>query len=96
MDTIAMFSVDEQSGKLNSMGWVSTKGQIPRGMNIDPSGTFLYVGNQNSDNIIVFRIDPENGSLKDPVATINSRSRLISCLAHLCYSAFSVREFPCV
>ncbi|MDY0096098.1 MAG: lactonase family protein [Candidatus Vecturithrix sp.] len=72
MDTIAMFSVDEQSGKLNSMGWVSTKGQIPRGMNIDPSGTFLYVGNQNSDNIIVFRIDPENGSLKDPVATINS------------------------
>ncbi len=72
MDTIAMFSVDEQSGKLSSMGWVSTKGQIPRGMNIDPSGTFLYVGNQNSGNIIVFRIDPENGNLNDPIATINS------------------------
>ena len=25
-------------------------------MNIDPSGSFLYVANQNSDNIVVFRI----------------------------------------
>lgn len=72
MDTIAMFSVDPESGKLSSMDWVSTRGQIPRGMNIDPSGTFLYVGNQNSDSIVVFRIDPGNGNLNDPIVRINS------------------------
>ncbi len=32
-------------------------------MNIDPSGTFLYAGNQNSDTIAVFRIHPVTGRL---------------------------------
>jgi len=30
--------------------------RVPRGMNIDPSGTFLYAANQNTDTIAVFRI----------------------------------------
>jgi 6-phosphogluconolactonase (cycloisomerase 2 family) len=33
-------------------------------MNIDPSGTFLYAANQNTDSIAVFRIQPSNGRLK--------------------------------
>jgi 6-phosphogluconolactonase len=33
-------------------------------MNIDPSGNFLYVANQNTDNIAAFRIDPRDGNLK--------------------------------
>ena len=37
--------------------------QIPRGMNLDPSGTFLYAGNQNSDTIAVFRVNAANGKL---------------------------------
>ena len=32
-------------------------------MNIDPSGTFLYAANQNTDNIAVFRIQPVSGRL---------------------------------
>jgi len=32
-------------------------------MNIDPSGTFLYAANQNTDSIGVFRIDPATGQL---------------------------------
>jgi 6-phosphogluconolactonase len=32
-------------------------------MTIDPSGGFLYVGNQNSDTIAVFRINEINGKL---------------------------------
>jgi len=71
-NTIAVFRVDPKSGKLTSTGWVSTKGEIPRGMNIDPSGTFLYVGNQNSDSILVFRINPRDGHLEGPLATIKS------------------------
>ena len=33
-------------------------------MNIDPSGTFLYAANQNTDTIAVFRIQLSNGKLK--------------------------------
>ena len=46
------------------IGWESTLGEWPRGMNIDPSGTFLYAANQNTDSIAVFRIQPSNGKLK--------------------------------
>jgi len=62
-NTVAIFAVDEQTGKLSVVGWESTRGAIPRGMNIDPSGTFLYAGNQNSDSIAVFRVNHANGKL---------------------------------
>ncbi len=63
-NTVAIFEVDEKTGKLDVVGWESTRGEIPRGMNIDPSGTFLYAGNQNSDSIAVFRINHANGKLE--------------------------------
>ena len=72
MNTVAMFTVDPDSGKLTATGWVPTQGEIPRGMNIDPSGAFLCVGNQNSDLIVVFRIDTQDGKLKGPVHTLSS------------------------
>lgn len=55
-DSVALFEIDETTGKLESNGWESSGGQWPRGMNIDPSGSFLYVANQNTNNIVVFRI----------------------------------------
>jgi 6-phosphogluconolactonase len=62
-NTVAIFAVDRQTGRLDVIGWESTRGAIPRGMNIDPSGTFLYAGNQNSDSIAVFRVNHANGKL---------------------------------
>jgi len=62
-DSIAIFAIDQASGKLTSLGNVSTQGNVPRGFNIDPSGTFLLAGNQNSDTIVSFRIDQSNGNL---------------------------------
>ena len=50
--------------ELDIIGWESTQGKWPRGMNINPSGTFLYAANQNTDSIAVFRIQPSNGKLK--------------------------------
>jgi 6-phosphogluconolactonase (cycloisomerase 2 family) len=32
-------------------------------MNLDPSGTFLYAANQNTDSLAVFRIQLSNGTL---------------------------------
>jgi len=35
----------------------------PRNFAIDPSGEFLLVANQKSDNIVVFRLDQKTGRL---------------------------------
>ena len=40
-NSVTMYSVDPITGELDVIGWESTRGEWPRGMNIDPSGTFL-------------------------------------------------------
>jgi 6-phosphogluconolactonase len=38
-------------------------GQNPRYFGLDPAGRFLLVGNQNSDNVVLFKIDAQTGKL---------------------------------
>lgn len=63
-NSIAIFTIDHDTGQLHSVGWEPTRGDWPRGMNLDPTGTFLYVANQNSGTIVVFRIDGSTGRLQ--------------------------------
>ena len=42
---------------------MATQGNTPRGFGIDPGGGNLLVGNQNSDSVVVFRINPQSGEL---------------------------------
>ena len=62
-DSIAVFAVDESSGKLTLVQHQSTLGRTPRGFALDPSGRWLLAGNQSSDNVHVFRVDPVTGNL---------------------------------
>ena len=62
-DSIAMFEVDADSGRLTPIGHRSTGGRVPRNFGIDPSGKFLLAANQDSDNVVSFRIDGESGQL---------------------------------
>jgi 6-phosphogluconolactonase len=62
-DSIAVFSVDPATGKLERAGDYSTGGKEPRHFAIDPTGQFLLAENQNSNSIVVFRINPETGAL---------------------------------
>jgi 6-phosphogluconolactonase len=62
-DSVAIFAIDQATGRLTAAGHVSTQGQTPRNLAIDPSGTFLYAANQNSGTIVHFRIDPQSGQL---------------------------------
>ena len=62
-DSIAVFSVDPATGKLELAGDYSTGGKEPRHFAIDPTGKFLLAENQNSNSIVVFRIDPSTGAL---------------------------------
>ncbi len=80
-DSLAMYAVDQSTGKLSLIGHQSALGRTPRDLTIDPSGRLLVVPNQNSDLLAVFRIDSETGKLIDtgqraeigiPVVTISS------------------------
>ena len=62
-DSIAVFSIDQATGRLTFVETVATEGSTPRGFGIDPSGAFLIAGNQRSDSVVVFRINPETGRL---------------------------------
>ena len=62
-DSIAIFSVDEDTGRLTEAGHESTQGWTPRNFAIDPSGEFLLAANQDSDTIVSFSIDAESGAL---------------------------------
>lgn len=62
-NTIAIFSINEKNGQLLPAGHQSTLGKTPRNFNLDPSGNFLLVANQNSDNIVIFKRDKKTGKL---------------------------------
>ena len=63
-NTIAIFSIDNY-GRLSPVGHSSTMGNTPRNFNFDPSGKFLLVANQNSDNIVIFNRNQKTGLLTD-------------------------------
>ena len=58
-----MFSVDPNTGRLEFIERVWTFGETPAELCIDPSGNFMYVGHQNTDNIVTFRVDQATGRL---------------------------------
>ncbi len=62
-DSIAIFAVDAESGKLSNVGHEPTQGATPRNFAIDPSGTFLLAANQDSDSVVSFRINQVSGGL---------------------------------
>ena len=63
-NSISIFTIDEQTGKLTAAGIEKTRGKTPRNFRIDPSGKFLLAANQDSDSVVVFQIDPSTGGLK--------------------------------
>lgn len=62
-NTIVIFKVDETNGLLSLVGRESVKGDWPRNFALDPSGDFLLVANQRSNNITVYSRNTEDGTL---------------------------------
>jgi 6-phosphogluconolactonase len=62
-DSLAIFAVDEGTGRLTAISYQTTYGKTPRNFTIDPSGTFLLAANQDSNNIVTFRINHTTGLL---------------------------------
>jgi len=62
-NSIALFAVDASNGTLTPVEYTPTQGKTPRSFAIDPTGTLLFAANQQSNNIVVFRIDQKTGHL---------------------------------
>jgi 6-phosphogluconolactonase len=62
-DSIAVVSVEPETGELALLATPACGGATPRNLAIDPSGCFLAVANQNSDTITFFPLDAETGAL---------------------------------
>ena len=63
-NSIAIFTIDEKTGKLTSAGRQAKGIKVPRNFGIDPTGQWMLVANQDGDSIVVFRIDPKTGALE--------------------------------
>ncbi len=60
-NSIAVYSIDPKSKRLDWVTAVPTKGEWPRNFTLSRNGNFLLAANQKSGNITVFKINPENG-----------------------------------
>lgn len=63
-NTITIFSIHPQTGLLRLRGYQPVMGKTPRNFMIDPTGNYLLVANQNSDNIVIFKRNKQTGLLK--------------------------------
>jgi 6-phosphogluconolactonase len=59
---LVIYSIDK-NGQLNYVGRQESMGKAPRNFVIDPSGSFLLVANQDSNEIIIFKRDQKTGLL---------------------------------
>ncbi len=64
-NTIAIFSIDAKTGMITLVDHQYTLGEKPRHFNFDPTGKFLLVCNQNSDEIVIFKRNINTGLLTD-------------------------------
>jgi 6-phosphogluconolactonase len=76
-NTIVVYKI-EGNGLLALAGRSTCGGDWPRNFIIDPSGKFLLVGNQRSDQISVFRINTKTGIPGGPVNNVKMKG--VACL----------------
>ncbi|WP_152047788.1 lactonase family protein [Aureimonas psammosilenae] len=64
-DSLAVFVVDAETGRLEPRGQVPSGGRTPRNFALSPDGRLVLMANQNSDEIAIFRRDEVAGTLRD-------------------------------
>ena len=63
-DSLTVFAIDAETGRLTPRGHVPAGGQTPRNFAIDPTGTYLLVAHQDTDSVATFAIDAHTGALR--------------------------------
>jgi 6-phosphogluconolactonase len=62
-NSIAIFAIDDATGRLKNVGFERGMIGFPRDFTIDPTGSYLIVANRDLASVVVFKIDPVTGKL---------------------------------
>ena len=62
-NSIAIFAIDQATGKIKAIGHQGKGIKTPPSFNIDPTGKWMVVANQDGDSVIVYGIDGKTGQL---------------------------------
>lgn len=60
-ESIAVFARDSSSGRLERIAIVPCGGRHPRNFALDPAGHWLLCANKDTNNVVVFSVDPASG-----------------------------------
>jgi 6-phosphogluconolactonase len=63
-NTITIFAINSVTGTLKLSGYQSTLGKAPRNFIIDPTGNYLLAANQETNNIVIFKVNKTTGLLQ--------------------------------
>ena len=63
-ETVVLFEIDPEKGTISYTEEQNTGGKKPRHFGLQPSAKHLAIANQDSDTLLVCRIDEGNGRLK--------------------------------
>ncbi len=79
-NSLALFNLDPERGLLTYMEEAASLGKTPRHFTFDPSGEYLLAANQDSDDLVVFRVHPKTGELR-PSGPLTGNLPKPSCIA---------------
>jgi 6-phosphogluconolactonase (cycloisomerase 2 family) len=73
-DSIGIFAADASTGLLTSIGWVSSRGRVPRFIGFDPAHRFLYAANEQADTVVSWLANPSTGRLTPTEQVVRNAS----------------------
>lgn len=62
-DSLAVYAIDDATGKLTLVEITSTQGGHPRNFALSPDGRFILVANRDGNHIVTFHRDEQSGRL---------------------------------
>ncbi|WP_268797184.1 lactonase family protein [Pseudomonas huanghezhanensis] len=71
VNELLVFSINQSTGQLKEIQRRSVEGKEPREFSFDPSGHFVLIANQKSNQIVTVRVDPKTGLLGETVQTLD-------------------------
>lgn len=63
-DSIVVYAIDANTGKLSLVEHVSAQGEHPRHFALTPGGKYMLVANRDTNNIATFKVDQSSGRLE--------------------------------
>lgn len=80
-DTLVVYSIDQEKGRLKLVQHISSGGKTPRHFTLDPTGQWILCGNQDSATVTVFHRDGATGRLTGPTQSIRLDSVMYTLFA---------------